>query len=68
MIREFFSHQSDAPHPKAVLAVVVWIIALVCLFAGTRRGYGWLMIGVATVNTMQVAWAFRQYYGRRKPQ
>ena len=66
MIREFFAKHTNAPQPKAVLALFVWVIALFCLFGGSSRNYGWAMIGVATVNSLWVAWCFWEYYGGRK--
>ncbi len=67
MFEDFWARRSqDAPQPKALLAVVIWAIALYCLFGGSSRIYGWCMIGVATVNSLYVARAFWEYYGGRK--
>jgi hypothetical protein len=66
VLQKFFAKYSDAPQPKLVFGAAIWAIALVCLFGGTRRNYGWAMIGVATVNSLRVGWSYWQYYGGRR--
>ncbi|PSH05753.1 MAG: hypothetical protein CXZ00_01020 [Acidobacteria bacterium] len=65
-IRGRYSNRTDAPQPLAIIAVIIWVIALICLFDGTNLLYAWCMVGVATLVTVYVALRFWLYFGARK--
>jgi hypothetical protein len=66
MIREHIEKRTKAPQPQALIAVMIWVIALICLNDGSKPNWAWGMVGVATLLTMYVALRFWLYYGARK--
>jgi apolipoprotein N-acyltransferase len=63
MIRDHFARRTNAPQPQLLIAGVIWLIALLCLYDGSRPKWAWAMIGVAALLSVYVAVRFWLYYG-----
>lgn len=66
MFRDHFANRTDAPQPQLLIAGMLWVVALICLFNATKPMLAWCVVGVATVHTIYAVLRFRHYYVEKK--